>query len=174
MRVRAIIPTALTSVRLVLGLAFPWLPTAWRLPVFLVAMATEALDGMLARAWHVVGLIGQILDPIADKVFMLFALGALVWEGTIPAWSIPLVAARDLLVFAGCMRVWARDGRHALKRMPPSLLGKLATGGQYVWFLLLLTRPEWFAVGAAAFVIASTLSVAAGLHYLWRFDRSAS
>ena len=55
----------------VLGLAFAAVPVSWRLVVVVMAGATEFLDGALRRLWHVSGAMGYLLDPIADKVFVL-------------------------------------------------------------------------------------------------------
>ncbi|MBV8090271.1 MAG: hypothetical protein JO139_11980 [Alphaproteobacteria bacterium] len=53
------------------GLAFAAVPVSWRLVVVIVAGATEFLDGALRHLWHVSGAMGHLLDPIADKVFVL-------------------------------------------------------------------------------------------------------
>ena len=57
--------------RLVLSLAFAAVPVSWRLVVVIVAGATEFLDGVLRRLWHVSGAMGRLLDLITDKVFVL-------------------------------------------------------------------------------------------------------
>jgi phosphatidylglycerophosphate synthase len=69
--VLAVIPNLLSAARLVLGLAFAAVPVSWRLVVVVVAGATEFLDGALRRLWHFSGAMGHLLDPIADKVFVL-------------------------------------------------------------------------------------------------------
>ena len=69
--VLAVIPNLLSAARLVLGLAFAAVPVSWRLVVVVVAGATEFLDGALRRLWHVSGAMGHLLDPSADKVFVL-------------------------------------------------------------------------------------------------------
>jgi cardiolipin synthase len=63
--------------------------------VFVAASVTDFFDGYLARAWHQQSAIGQILDPIADKLLVAVALVLLVWSGTIGSWS--LLAALVIL-----------------------------------------------------------------------------
>jgi CDP-alcohol phosphatidyltransferase len=69
--VLTVIPNLLSAAWLVLGLAFAAVPVSWRLVVVVVAGATEFLDGALRRLWHFSGAMGHLLDPIADKVFVL-------------------------------------------------------------------------------------------------------
>ena len=64
--------------------------------VFVAASVSDFFDGYLARAWKQQSAIGQILDPIADKLLVAVALVLLVWSGTIGSWS--LLAAIVILV----------------------------------------------------------------------------
>jgi cardiolipin synthase (CMP-forming) len=169
--VLAVIPNLLSAARLMLGPAFAVVPASWRLAVVLAAGATEFLDGALSRLWHVSGATGRLLDPIADKVFVLAVLATLLSEGRVAPWELLLIGSRDVIVLGGAAFVLARRGRPALTQMPPTPLGKLATTGQIAFLLLLLVgrgpvRP--------VFATAAVLSVAAGLDYLrrgWRGPR---
>jgi CDP-diacylglycerol--glycerol-3-phosphate 3-phosphatidyltransferase len=66
--------------------------------VFVVAMATDQVDGWLARRWNQTSAFGSLLDPIADKVLVLAALVMLVAEGVAPAWMVAAIVAREFLV----------------------------------------------------------------------------
>jgi cardiolipin synthase len=69
--------------------------------VFVLASVSDFFDGYLARAWHQQSAIGQILDPIADKVLVATALVLLVWSGTIGSWSLLaalVILAREISV----------------------------------------------------------------------------
>lgn len=70
----------------------------WATALFAVAMATDQIDGWLARRWNQTTAIGKLLDPMADKVLVLAALVMLVGEGVAPAWMIAVIVARELLV----------------------------------------------------------------------------
>lgn len=159
----AAIPNLLSFSRLVLGVAFPALPVSWRFAVVAIAGLTEFLDGALSRLWHVTSDTGRLLDPIADKVFVLAVFGTLAFDGTVALWELPLIGARDLLVLGGCAYVATRRGRGALMRVPPRPLGKVATALQFAYMVLaLLGRGPLRPV----FLVTAVVSVAAGLDYL--------
>ncbi|MEO5968448.1 MAG: CDP-alcohol phosphatidyltransferase family protein, partial [Bdellovibrionia bacterium] len=63
------IPNLLTCLRILLAGFFPLVPNAMRLLVVGAALLTEFLDGTLSRWLHAETLLGQILDPVADKLF---------------------------------------------------------------------------------------------------------
>jgi CDP-diacylglycerol--glycerol-3-phosphate 3-phosphatidyltransferase len=70
----------------------------WATAVFAVAMATDQIDGWLARRHGTSSPLGTLLDPVADKVLVLAMLVMLVGEGVAPAWMVALIVAREILV----------------------------------------------------------------------------
>ena len=70
----------------------------WATAVFVVAMATDQVDGWLARRRNQTSALGALLDPIADKVLVLATLVMLVEEGVAPGWMVAAIVARELLV----------------------------------------------------------------------------
>ena len=66
------IPNGITIVRLILAIAFPFLPEGWHFTVIAIALASEFLDGFIARLCGWTSYLGQVLDPIADKFFFFF------------------------------------------------------------------------------------------------------
>jgi CDP-diacylglycerol--glycerol-3-phosphate 3-phosphatidyltransferase len=160
------VPNLLTLTRLVLGLAFPLIPARWQLPILLIAAATEFLDGPLARHLGVAGDIGRILDPIADKVFVVSVLATLLVEGAVKPWQLVLIMSRDIVVMAGALSIAARRGPAALRVMIPSRLGKAATAAQFLALLVAVATRE---LDLALFVIVATLSAAAAIDYALRF-----
>ena len=99
------LPTWITVSRLVaIPLVF-WLlgnPSAshrwWAVAVFLIAACTDWLDGYLARRLNQVTDLGKFLDPLVDKLLVLAPLLVLVQLGTVPAWGVFLVLARELTI----------------------------------------------------------------------------
>jgi CDP-diacylglycerol---glycerol-3-phosphate 3-phosphatidyltransferase len=90
----------IAAVPIVVGL-FAWgFPNHayWATAVFVVAMATDQIDGWLARRRGTSSSLGKLLDPVADKVLVLAALVMLVGEGVIPAWMVALIVVREILV----------------------------------------------------------------------------
>ena len=70
----------------------------WATAIFVVAMATDQIDGWLARRRGISSALGMLLDPVADKVLILAALVMLIGEGVAPAWMIALIVVREILV----------------------------------------------------------------------------
>src|SRR5688500_3188310 len=70
---RGQIPNTLTVSRLILGITFPWLPSHVWLSALIWGTLSEFLDGFLARRMNVVSAFGQLMDPVADKVFVMAA-----------------------------------------------------------------------------------------------------
>ena len=70
----------------------------WATALFIVAMATDQVDGWLARRAGRTTAIGALLDPIADKILVLAALVMLTGQGVVPAWMVALTIAREILI----------------------------------------------------------------------------
>ena len=70
----------------------------WATALFCVAMATDWLDGRIARSRGTTSSLGSLLDPIADKVLVLSVLVMLIEDGIWPAWMVAAIVARELLV----------------------------------------------------------------------------
>lgn len=70
----------------------------WATVVFAVAMATDWLDGRLARRWGHTSAFGSLLDPVADKLLVIAVLIVLIGDGVFPAWMVAAIVAREFLV----------------------------------------------------------------------------
>jgi CDP-diacylglycerol---glycerol-3-phosphate 3-phosphatidyltransferase len=99
----------------------------WATGVFIVAMATDQVDGWLARRRNQTSALGSLLDPIADKVLVIAALVMLVGEGVAPAWMIAAIVARELLVSG--LRLAAIERKVVIGARD---LGKLKTWAQSI------------------------------------------
>ncbi len=136
----------------------------WALFVFLVAAATDFLDGHLARRWKVVSSFGKLADPIADKVLILAVLGALSVVDGIPMWPIVVLALREIAVTLG--RLWVA---HRVV-IPASRGGKLKTTLQIasITFYLWPPSPAWLdTVAWWCLIAAVVVAVLTGVDY-WR------
>jgi CDP-diacylglycerol--glycerol-3-phosphate 3-phosphatidyltransferase len=79
------------------------------LSIFLVAAATDLLDGYLARRWKQITTVGTLLDPIADKLLISAALVSLVQTHRAPAWMVVLIIGREFAV-SGLRGIAAAEG----------------------------------------------------------------
>lgn len=124
------LPNALTGLRLLLAPVFLWLYVVGRvqeaLVVFAVAAGTDLLDGLAARLLSQHSRLGEILDPIADKLLTFCALVALAAAGRLPAWLPLLVVGRDVVLVLGAALLQAL-GIGPRIRILPTRAGKYAT-----------------------------------------------
>lgn len=132
------IPNVLSLVRLLLVPVFGWLilseQDGWALLVLAVSGASDYLDGKLARSWGQVSRVGQLLDPTADRLYIVSTLIGLAIRGLIPWWLVALLVVRDAILTV-TVPVLARYGYGPL---PVHFLGKAATFSLLYSFPLLL------------------------------------
>lgn len=165
------LPNALTVVRILLVPVFAWLFLShpedatwriWALVVFLVAVATDHLDGRIARARNLITDFGKLFDPIADKALTGMAFIALSVVGELWWWVTILVLVREwgitVLRFA-----MLKYGVIAANRG-----GKTKTVFQAVALSLFLLPPvPWITwVAVVVMGIAVVLTVLTGLDYV--------
>jgi cardiolipin synthase (CMP-forming) len=139
----------------------------WALALFILAGLSDGLDGLLARTLHQQTVLGQYLDPIADKLLMSTMFLVLSIERQIP-WKYTIVVfSRDvsILVISGVLFMIA-----GLRDFRPSIFGKANTAAQVgaVFFvLLLLVAPiQWIWIARTVFLRATFLfTIVSAIHY---------
>ena len=135
------LPNLLSGLRLLAAPLAAWLVLQERdmaaFSVFAAAGLSDLLDGYVARTYGFTSRFGAWLDPIADKLLMLFCFVALFRVGAAPFWLMVLVIVRDILIAGGALL--ARMSSLPM-RIEPLLIGKASTLVQvgYVGILLLL------------------------------------
>ena len=135
----------------------------WATAVFAVAMATDQVDGWLARRRNETSAFGSLLDPIADKVLVLAALVMLIAEGVAPAWMIAAIVAREIAVSG--LRLAALERGVVMGARD---LGKLKTWAQTVAATIagLQAAGAWETdVAWWALLVATLLTWISGLDY---------
>jgi cardiolipin synthase len=136
-KIRQQVPNLLSTLRIVLAMAFPFLDPSLRLPAILIALASEFFDGYLARRWNAETLLGQSLDPIADKLFVLSTIATLIHEGSFTWTQFILIAMRDIVVAVGSFSTLLQSGSRAIEHLKPKYSGKLATTLQFALLISL-------------------------------------
>jgi CDP-diacylglycerol--glycerol-3-phosphate 3-phosphatidyltransferase len=124
------VPTVLTLLRI---LAIPGLLVVLEIPfagrdivafaIFVAASITDGLDGWLARRWGQTTVLGQLLDPTADKLLIASALICLVALKRVPAWMAVVIIGRELAV-SGLRAIASSRG----VTIPASFAGKVKMG----------------------------------------------
>lgn len=173
------LPNAVSALRLLGIPAFVWLvlgPRAdgWALMVLLLAGVTDWLDGFLARTLGQVSKVGELLDPVADRLYILAVVVGLVGRGIIPWWVGALLPLRDVLLWFLVPFLRTR-GYTAL---PVHYLGKAATFNLLYAFPLLLWSSHSGTTAQLAEVIGWAFAIWgiglywwAGVLYGWQVRR---
>lgn len=136
----------------------------YALGLIAVLQATDILDGYLARQAKGpvrIRTLGEVLDPIADKLYINSAVIALAWIGRLPMWAGGIIVLRDALILTGWLATYLGTG----VRLLPNKLGKAADSLQAFLLVFVLLRPPdqllhiviWITVG---------LTIASGFLYL--------
>ena len=170
------LPNIITIVRILLAPVFFWMLLAdngadgalrwWAAVLFIVAIATDGVDGAIARRYNLVTDLGKLLDPIADKILTGAALIGLSILLELPWWVTIVILVREIgiTVFRFAM---LRD-----RVIPASRGGKLKTIAQSVAISLALL-PLWLVLGdwinwvnTITMTVAVLLTVYTGIEYL--------
>jgi cardiolipin synthase len=144
--------------------------------LFVIAGLTDALDGLLARWLKQRTVLGQYLDPVADKLLLSTLFLVLLHEGLMPVRVTVLVFGRDVCILLVSAILYAAAGR---REFQPTVFGKANTLAQVlavaVVLLHQLTHAPWV-VALRAFALWATmiLTVVSGLHYAWIAARKPS
>jgi phosphatidylglycerophosphate synthase len=142
---------------------FPFLTRDAWFPEQVQATLTEALDGFRARRFGWETPSGRLLDPIADKLFVLAVLVTLIRVDWLSLADLLLIGLRDLTVASGALWVLLTGRERLFLHMRPGIPGKLATAAQFLFLasVLLLGRVSpWYLVPTAA------LSLFAAIDYV--------
>jgi CDP-diacylglycerol---glycerol-3-phosphate 3-phosphatidyltransferase len=136
--------------------------------IFALASLTDWLDGFLARRRRQVTWIGQVLDPIADKLLTSAAFISLVQLGLAPAWMVSLIIGREFAVTALRSLAYTRN-----ISIPASRLGKMKMASQVTAILMLILGSgpiPWLAgPGRAALWVVMAAAVISAVDYYRRF-----
>ena len=137
--------------------------------IFALASLTDWLDGYLARTRHQVTPLGQLMDPIADKLLVTAALVSLVSMDVAPAWMVAVILGREFAVTVLRSIAYARG-----VVIPASPLGKFKMTAQVIAILALILGREhlqqFFVLGQIALWVAVLTAVASGVDYYRKFN----
>jgi len=147
---------------------------SFALVLFFVAGISDALDGYLAKRNNWISRLGSILDPLADKLLLVFSYLALGWLHEIPMWLVIAVMIRDVVIVVGAIAYHELIGEYD---MMPTWMSKTNT-----FFQIMLVFTVVFSLGAytlppllikvLVYTVAATTLIS-GINYVWVWGRRA-
>lgn len=169
------LPNLLSLARVLLTPVFIWAAVRQRpwltFGIFLLAGATDALDGFTARLFRLKTNLGVWLDPLGDKIlltaaFVVLTLPRLSVPNALPLWLTVICIGRDVLMALGTLVYVSIRGKTVF---PPTLAGKISTIAAVATLLAVLlanglgTSPEWL---KWLYILTAGLTGLSGLHYI--------
>lgn len=134
--------------------------------LFIIAALTDSLDGYIARSRNLVTDFGKFMDPLADKLLVCSALICFVQLGSVPAWVVIIIIAREFAI-TGLRSLAAADGII----ISASKWGKAKTMSQMIAIVLILFNNWPFSlinipVATIMIYVATILTIFSGVDYL--------
>jgi cardiolipin synthase len=168
------VPNLLSALRLLAAPLAAWLILASHdmaaLIVFAAASSSDVADGFVARRWGLTSGVGFWLDPVADKLLMLFCFTALYNVHVTPLWLLMLVVMRDASIIAG---YFLMQLAHLPPLKAPLKIGKASTVVQvlYIFAMLLMLAFDITAPMVEAVWICGLFTALSGVAYVGIFLR---
>ncbi len=127
------LPNIITIARMLAVPLIVWLIISGQMTiaflVFIAAGLSDAVDGFIAKRFHLSTNLGAYLDPLADKLLLVSIYIALGYLDVLPVWLVILVASRDFMIVGGLLLAWFLERPMAIQ---PLLVSKANTAGQIV------------------------------------------
>jgi cardiolipin synthase (CMP-forming) len=162
------LPNLLSLSRLLLAAAFiVYDRVDVRIIIVMLALATDYLDGFVARQFGPMTRMGALLDPITDRVFALVGVSVFLFEGALSVAGYFVMISRDIMTAIGFIVARAMPSLRGVAfraRFP----GKLVTVLQLGTFIVLLLRPAAAGPLIVMIAIASAWAIA---DYTWMLHR---
>ncbi len=162
------LPNLISLSRLILAAAFVAATPDARVALVIAAALTDFLDGWVARYTQDTTRTGALIDPIADRVFVLVAVSVFLFEGALTTFGYFVMISRDLMTAVGFLVAravsWLRPVEFRAR-----ITGKVVTGLQLLTFIALLTPPTFVPPLLILVGIASAWAI---LDYTWALWRA--
>jgi phosphatidylglycerophosphate synthase len=165
------LPNLISISRLALAAAFVVIDrTDVRIVLVMLALATDYLDGWIARQFGPVTRSGAFLDPFADRVFVLVGVSVFLFDGLLTTWEYFVMISRDLMTAVGFLVARAMPSLRAVAfqaRFP----GKLVTVLQLASFVAILINVR---AAKPMILVVAVVSLWAIVDYTWMLHRARS
>lgn len=164
------LPNLLTLTRIILlpffAASLIYGELGYALYIFIAAAVSDLLDGFIARLTNQITYFGAILDPVADKFFLVTSFILMTGSDLIPKWLTIIVISKDLIVVTGCIILYIAT--ESLK-VEPSLLGKLSSTVQFILIGLVLASSNISSLEVPfyLFYLVAFITAITGIHYVF-------
>jgi len=142
--------------------------------LFVIAGVSDGIDGWLAKRFNWQSALGEILDPLADKLLIVASYVCFAWLELLPLWLVVSVMLRDVIIVAGGVLYRIFCGKVEIK---PSYMSKLNTVMQIVLIATILISLTWLSIGdtVIAVLIWTVLftTIASGFMYVFTWGTRA-
>ena len=105
--------------------------------VFLIASITDVADGFLARKFNMSTKVGQLLDPLADKLMQLTVIVSLAFAGRLPMWFVIVLLVKEIILIAGGTFLYIKK-----TYAKSNVVGKMYTVVLFITLMLLMAFPN--------------------------------
>ncbi len=172
-----IIPNILTILRilLVIPCAYFFYTESYQLSIgiFVLASATDCIDGFLARRLACQTELGAIIDPLADKFLIISLFIVIAWKNYLPLWFSIIIIGREFILLSGAAYYRLKFGPVVFV---PTMISKINTG--LLLFLLLITLLEamlgsnvmFSAIKYYSIILILITSIYSGLDYIYKWS----
>jgi cardiolipin synthase len=172
------IPNIITIARMVMVLPLLYLLVSGHFPqafwLALVAGASDAVDGFMARRFGWRSVLGGILDPIADKLLVSACFIGLWWSQQLPTWLVVVVLVRDVVIVIGAWFWWRLIGE---LKPEPTGISKVTTLAQILLIAMVLAHLSGMDIAQAwlppLLLAVAAMTVVSGFDYVFRYGLRA-
>jgi cardiolipin synthase len=128
---------------------------------FAIAAWTDWADGYTARRFHQTSFLGQMLDPVADKILVMSTFFVFYWTNALPLWVVLLVIGRDILILCVAILLIKHKSQAPIA---PIMWGKVSTCFQLLLGFIVFMHANHFLIYLITIVVAA-FTLLSGLFY---------
>ena len=142
--------------------------------LFVIAGVSDGVDGWLAKRFNWQSALGEILDPLADKLLLVWTYVCFSWLELLPQWLVVSVILRDVIIIAGGVLYRVNFGEVKIK---PSYLSKFNTLMQILLIAVMLLSLTWLSINEIVITImiwtVLFTTISSGLMYVFSWSTRA-